>query len=143
VLSGLLGAFTALLGALLVPLALGSGTAWLLIPAHLGFSVACAGGATLAGVRGRPWRARAYGLGFLAASLGAVVALAAGSEARDGAWYWILPWAVCLLWAWIPPIIALLAAWLGEARRAGRTRSVVRRRRSAAAIAAREGGSPR
>lgn len=133
-LQGLLGLIAAALGLLLAPLALASGTAWLLLPAHLAFSVLCGAGAVLGGLSGHPWRARAYGAGYLAASVAAVVALAVGSEVRDGSWYWILPWAGALLWAWIPPIIVIAATWLGEVRRAQRTRSVVRRRRRQAAV---------
>jgi len=139
VLQGLLGLIAAALGALLIPLALGSGTAWLLLPAHLVFALICALGATLGGLGGRPWRARIYGLGYLAASLAAVVALAVGSEVRAGSWYWILPWAGALLWAWIPPIIVLAAVAVGELRRGQRTRWTVRRRRQRRVLS---GGPP-
>lgn len=126
---GLLALFAALLGVLMVPLALASGTAWLLLPAHFFFTVLCSLGPILAALGGRPWRARLYGLGYLAATLAVVVSLSVGSEAREGSWYWILPWAGGLIWAWFPPVIAAGCAYLAGLRREQRTGSVVRRRR--------------
>ncbi|TVQ91122.1 MAG: hypothetical protein EA397_11550 [Deltaproteobacteria bacterium] len=128
---GLLALFTTLLGAMLIPLALASGTAWLLLPGHLVFSILCCLGPILAALGGRSWRARTYGLGYLALSIALVIALAIGSEVREGSWYWILPWAGGLLWAWIPPVIATGSAWVADLRRAQRTASVVSRRRKA------------
>lgn len=126
---GLLAVLAALLGVLMVPLALAGGTAWLLLPAHLAFSGACTVGALLGGLSGHPWRARQFALGYLVGSVAAVAALTLGSGARDGSWYWMLPWAGALIWAWAPPIAGMAAASLGEVRRRGRTRRVVRRRR--------------
>lgn len=129
---GLLAVLAGLLGILLVPVALAGGTAWLMLPAHLVFAGACTLGAILAGLDGYPGRARAFGAAYLLGSLAAVVALSWGSGARDGSWYWILPWAGSLLWAWAPPVVAGVFTWVGARRRRGRTRRTVRRRRRAA-----------
>jgi hypothetical protein len=124
----LLAAFAVLLGALLAPLGLGAATAWLLVPTHLLFAIVCGAGAIGAAIAGQPWRARLYGAGYLAACGLAVLALGWGSDARGGSWYWMAPWAICLLWAWIPPVVAMAATWVAGRRRAGLTRRVVRRR---------------
>lgn len=126
----LLAIVAALAGLLLVPLALAAGTAWLVLPAHLGFSVLCCVSAVLAGLSGRPWQARVVGLAYLGLSLAMVVALSVGAQVRAGSWYWVVPWAGVLLWAWIPPPVALLAAELAKVRRAQRTRWTVGRRRA-------------
>lgn len=126
---GLLAVGAGLFAVALVPLALGGGTAWMLIPAHLVFSGLCAVGALLCGLDGHPARARAFGIGFVAVSLAVVGALTVGSEVRGGSWYWMVPWAPALLWSWVPPVIAGAAVFLGQRRRRSRTRRTVRRRR--------------
>ena len=115
----LLAVLGALLGIVLVPLALAGGTAWLLLPGHLAFAGACAAGAVLAGLDGHPWRARTFGGAYLLGSVLVVAALAIGSEARDGSWYWILPWAAGLVWGWAPPVIAGIMGFVGERRPPG------------------------
>jgi hypothetical protein len=130
---GLIGVLAALLGVLLVPLALAGGTAWLLLPAHFVFAGACSLGALLAGLSGHPGRVRAFGGGYLVASLAAVVALSVGSEVRQGSWYWMLPWAGVLVWAWVPPLVTGFAGAVAGGRRRRRIRRVVRRRRKRAA----------
>lgn len=126
---GLTAVLAGLLAVVLVPLALAGGTAWMLLPGHLLFAITCALGAILAGWDGHPGRARAFGGGYLVATLAVVLALTVGSEARDGSWYWMLPWALGLFWAWVPPVIAGIFAEIGTSRRRARTRRVVRRRR--------------
>lgn len=125
----LLGVIAALLGSVLVPLALAGGTAWLVVPGHLMLAAACTGGAVLAGLGGRPGRARAFGGGYLLASLAMVAALGLGSDVRGGSWYWMVPWSLVLCWGWVPPVVAGAMAFVGTSRRRSRTRSVVRRRR--------------
>ena len=129
---GLLAVLAGLLGVLLVPVALAGGTAWLLLPTHLVFAGACTLGAILAGIDGYPGRVRAFGGVYLVASIAAVVALSWGSSARDDSWYWILPWAGSLLWAWAPPVVVGVFTFVGSRRRRFRTRRTVRRRRRAA-----------
>jgi len=133
---GLFAVLGALLGVVLVPLALTGGTAWLLLPGHLTFAGACAVGAVFAGLDGHPWRARAFGGGYLVASLLIVGALALGSQARDGSWYWMVPWGAGLVWGWVPPLVAGAMGMVGESRRRARTRRVVRKRRRAMRVVA-------
>src|SRR5687768_7223715 len=111
----LLAIFGGLLGALLVPLALAGPTAWLLIPAHLAFTILATVAAVLEGFAGYPERARIWGFGHLVATLAMVGALELGADLRDGsAWYWFAPWIAAAVWGWVPMVAAGLAGWGGE-----------------------------
>jgi hypothetical protein len=116
-----------LVGVLIVPLALVAPTSILLIPAHLGFALLATFGAVGEAVVARPERSRIWGLWFLVASIAMVAALQFGSQV-DGRAYWMLPWIAALAWGWIPPVVAGIAGWGGDALRERRTRQVVRAR---------------
>jgi len=120
--------FGGLVGVLLVPLALAAPTAWVLVPAHLLFSVLVTIATTGEGFAGRPERARLWGLAYLVASVAMVAALELGAGVRSSR-YWIGPWVLVLLWAWVPPVAAGLAGWMGEARERALGRRAVRSRR--------------
>lgn len=123
----LLAAFAALLGMLLIPVALVSPTVWLVPPAHLAFSVVVSVGAVLEAVAGHPDRARLWGAGYLVASIAMVAGMQVGSDV-EGRAYWYVPWLVVLLWGWAPAVVAGLAGWVGEPIRTWRSDRAVRRR---------------
>lgn len=125
--------FGALLGVLLVPLALAGPTSLLILPAHALLSTLTTAAALGEGFAGRPRRARWWGVGFVGASLAMIAALELGAEAQGGAdgraWYWVAPWAGALLWGWVPPAAALVGSWVGELRRSALARHAVNSRR--------------
>ena len=125
----LLAIFGGLIGVLLVPLALVSPTAWLLLPAHLAFTVLATVAALGSGVAGRPGRARAWGVGHLLASIAMVTALEIGSRAAGGSCYWIVPWLPAVMWGWIPSVAGGLSGWFGESVSRYRSSRAIRRRR--------------
>lgn len=131
----------AMLGILLVPLALIGQTAWLVVPSHALFAVLVTIAAVADGVTGRPERARVWGAGYLVCSIATIAALQVGSSV-EGRAYWIGPWMAMLVWGWIPPIAAGLAGWLGDGVRSWRSNRAVRQRKSAGrAIPAPQEGS--
>lgn len=129
----LLAIFAGLLAVLLVPLALGGPTTLLLLPAHLGLALVVSTGAALDGLDGYPERARRWGFFYLLATLAMVLALEVGAGVRGKALgYWGVPWAVMLLWGWIPPVVSGFAGMVGAARERRLVKRAVRRRRDAA-----------
>jgi hypothetical protein len=125
----LLAIVGALLGVLLVPIALVGPTAWLVVPAHALFSLLVTVAAVIDGLSGRAERARVWGIGYMVASLATIGALQFGSTV-EGRAYWVVPWVAMLAWGWAPPVVAGLAGWAGELVRAWRSdRSVQRRKR--------------
>lgn len=128
---GRLGAVIgALVGVLLVPLALVSPTYVLLLPAHLIFTALAVVAAVLEGLAGRPERARLWGFGHLVASIAMIGALELGARVSGTSW-WVLPWILVLLWGWLPISIAGLSGWAGEYIRQRRSDRAVRLRRQA------------
>lgn len=125
--------FGALLALLLVPLALAPTTAWLLLPAHLVFTVLVSCAALGEGWVGHPGRARAWGGSYLVASVLMVAALELGGRVHTPGYTW-LPWTCALIWGWTAPLAAGLGGMLGEQRR----RHLIGR-----AVAARKGGRRR
>ena len=109
--------FGLLTGILLIPLSLAGPTAWLLLPAHLFFTVLTSVAALGHGLTGQPVQARLWGFGYIFATVSMVAALELGSEVNHSA-YWVAPWMAAVIWGWIPPTIALLSAWFGDLRRA-------------------------
>lgn len=129
----LLAIVAGLLAVLLVPLALGGPTALLLLPAHLGLSLAVVAGALLDGFDGRPERARRWGFFYLLATFAMVLALELGADARGRALaYWGVPWVAALAWGWIPPVASGLAGMIGAARERRLVGRVVRHRKTVA-----------
>lgn len=124
----------ALLGILLVPLALVAPTAILLLPGHLAFTVLATAGAVGEGIAGRPERARLWGASHLVASIAMVGALELGSRV-DGRAYWIVPWVFAVIWGWIPAVVGGLSGWMGEAIRRKLSDRAVRRRHQARRLA--------
>ncbi len=130
--------FAAVLGVSLPLLGLAGPTVWLLLPVHAAFALAVVLGAGLEGLQGRPVRARLWGFAYLLVCLAVAVGLEVGARARGASvWGWGIPWVVLATWAWVPPVVAALAGWLGEGIRARRVRRTVRQRRAALAAAAR------
>lgn len=123
-----------LFGVLLVPLSLVAPTAWLVLPGHLALTVLATVAALHAGWIGRAERARLWGLGYLVATIAMVAALQLGREVSGGVW-WVFPWFAAVLWGWIPPVVAGLSGWVGDAVRDARSRRAVRRRHRRAASA--------
>ena len=117
----------ALLGVVLVPLALVAPTAILLLPGHLAFTALATAGAIGEGVAGRPERARLWGALHLVGSIAMIAALELGSRV-DGRAYWIVPWLFAVIWGWIPAVAGGLAGWLGEGIRRKLSDRAVRRR---------------
>lgn len=117
----LLAVVCGLWGLLLVPIALAPQTAWLVVPAHLGFTLLAAVAAVGEGIAGRGGSARAFGGWHLVATVLAVAALQVGSQVA-GIRYWMAPWAIVLYWAWIPAVVSglsgIVGEWVGERRSA-------------------------
>ena len=128
----LLGMFGGLFALLLVPLALAPHTSWLLLPGHLLFSLVTIGGTLQQGFEGRPRGAQAWGALYVAVSIGIAIALETGAGARES-WYWMAPWSILLLWAWIPAICIVFGSWIGEVRRNRLSQYAVRKRKQARA----------
>lgn len=130
----LLAIFGGLTGILILPLGLVAPTAWLLVPAHAAFTALCILGALLSAARGAADAARRWGAWHIVATIGAMTGFELGRRAQEGAW-WMAPWLLILLWAWIPMVVAGLAGAVGE--RLGRAwdQRVVARRRVALAAA--------
>jgi hypothetical protein len=134
----LLAIFGALLGILLVPLALIGPTAVLLLPAHLAFTATATAGALGEGVAGHPERARWWGLMHLVGSFAMVGALELGARIIEHSAYWVVPWTAAVLWGWIPSVTAGVAGWAGEGIlrwRSGRAVRLRHRRRARAPAA--------
>lgn len=123
-----------MIGLLLGPLALAGPTAWLLVPVHAVFSAVVCMGAAWDGLQGHVGRTRAWGFGYLLATLAMVACLELGADVH-GSWmaYWGPPWILAALWAWAPPLVAGLAGMLAEQRSGSLARRAVRRRRKEAA----------
>jgi hypothetical protein len=124
--------FGGLIGVLLIPLGLSGPTAWLLIPAHFGFTVVATTGAVIEGLLGHAERARLWGLFYLVTTLAMAGTLELATLVRgDSIVYWVAPWLGALLWGWIPPVVSGVAGVFGEERARNLVRrSVQRRRRS-------------
>jgi hypothetical protein len=122
----------ALLAAVLIPLALSPTTAWLILPGHLTFTLLASAAAVAEGWLGHPGRARAWGGGYLVASVGMVAALELGSRVFGQGYTW-LPWTAVLIWGWVPPVVSGLSGALGEQRRRRLARLSVGQRKQAAA----------
>ncbi|MBT3223715.1 MAG: hypothetical protein HN348_31995, partial [Proteobacteria bacterium] len=78
----LLAVFAGLFGVLLFPLALSAPTAWLLLPAHLFFSILIVVGSVGEGLVGHPVRARIWGAMYIVATGAMFAALTLGSDVR-------------------------------------------------------------
>lgn len=128
----LLAVFGGLTGIFIVPLGLVAPTAWLLVPAHAAFTAVCIVGALLSAARGHADGARRWGAWHLIATVGAMTGFELGRRASDGVW-WVAPWLLILLWAWIPMVVAGVAGAAGDLVRAWWDRRVVARRRAALA----------
>ncbi len=127
-------AFAGMIGLLLGPLALAGPTAWLLAPVHAVFALVVCLGAAWDGLAGHVGRTRAWGFGYLLATLGMVACLELGAGVSGGSMgYWGPPWLLVATWAWIPPVIAGLAGMLAGQRSGALSRKAVRRRRKEAA----------
>jgi hypothetical protein len=124
----LFAVLSGLLGVVLVPLALTLGTAIVLLPSHFLFAVLCTAGSLVAAGGGRSFAPRAFGGWFLLCSLAAAVALDLGSRVGPFA-YWWLAWTPALVWSWVPPLVAALAAEIGRFLGSTRSRRAVRRRK--------------
>lgn len=126
----LLAVFAALIGVLLFPLALSAPTTWLLLPAHLFFSLLVTGGAVGEGLAGRPSRARIWGAMYIVATGAMIAALTLGSDVRgSGMTYWAVPFLAAMVWGWIPPTIAGIAGAMGDVRRRQLSNRAIRQRR--------------
>ncbi len=124
--------FGGLFGVLLIPLGLAGPTAWLLVPAHLGFTIIAAVGATLEGLMGYGERARLWGLFYLVATIAMVGTLELAATARGSSeLYWMAPWVGALVWGWIPPVVSGLAGTFGEERARNMNRRAVQHRKRA------------
>jgi len=122
--------FGGLFGILLIPLGLAGPTAWLLIPAHFGFTLIAAGGAAIEGLTGHAERARLWGLFYLVSTLAMAGTLELAATARGSSdFYWMAPWFGALLWGWIPPVVSGVAGTFGEERARNMTRRAVQRRK--------------
>ncbi len=134
----LLAIFAGCCALLLVPLSLSTPTAWLVVaPMHLLLVLLTCTGAGLAGLAGRPVVVRRWGHFYLLATLVAIGALELGGRlapprlmgaVRPGL-HWSGAWCLGLLWGWIPPVICLGMAEVGEHISLRRSRRVRRRRR--------------
>lgn len=125
----MLAVFGGLTGVLIVPLGLVAPTAWLLVPAHAAFTALCVMGAVLSGARGAADAARRWGAWHAVATIGAMTGFELGRRAQEGIW-WMAPWLLILIWAWIPMVVAGLAGAVGEAVRRSWDQRVVARRRA-------------
>jgi len=122
--------FGGLFGVLLIPLGLSGPTAWLLIPAHFGFTVIAAAGAAIEGLSGHAERARLWGLFYLIATLAMAGVLELAAEIRGhSTTYWLAPWLGALFWGWIPPVVSGVAGSFGEERARNMVRRTVQRRK--------------
>ena len=122
--------FGGLVGILLIPLGLAGPTAWLLIPAHLGFTIIASAGAALEGLMGQAERARLWGLYYLVITLAMAGSLELAATVRESSdVYWMAPWLAALMWGWIPPVVSGVAGTFGEERARNMTRRVIHRRK--------------
>lgn len=122
--------FGGLIGVLLVPLGLSGPTAWLLIPAHFGFTVVATLGAATEGLLGHAERARLWGLFYLVTTLAMAGTLEVATMARgDTLVYWVAPWLAALLWGWVPPVVSGIAGMFGEERARNMLKRSIRHRR--------------
>jgi len=122
--------FGGLFGVLLIPLGLSGPTAWLLIPAHFGFTAIAASGAAIEGLTGHAERARLWGLFYLVTTLAMAGSLEVAATIRgDSATYWMAPWLSALFWGWIPPVVSGVAGTFGEERARNMIRRTVQRRK--------------
>ncbi len=120
----------ALIGLLLVPLALVSPTWLLLLPAHLLFTLLALAATVAEGLAGRAERARQWGFGHLVATIAMIGALELGARV-DGSRWWLIPWVLVLLWGWLPITVSGVAGWAGDEIRGRRSARAVKRRKQA------------
>jgi hypothetical protein len=125
----LAGVLATLLSLALFGAALGPVTGWLIVPGHLAFSAVCVIGGTSASLVGHGRTVRFFGWGYLVGTIGMVVGLSLGEQVENGSWYWIIPWALVLLWGWLPPLWLFALVPMAEIRASVRTKAVVARRR--------------
>lgn len=124
----LLAGFGILFGLLLVPIALAPNVVWMVIPGHLVFSVLVILGALQQGFEGNEFGAKAWGVLYLITSVGIAIAMEFSGATRDS-WYWMVPWAMMLTWAWVPAIAIAVGAWMGPIRRRRLSAAAVRKRK--------------
>ena len=112
----LLGGFGLLFALFLIPLALAPNVIWLVLPGHLVFSVVVVAGALQQGFDGHQGGARLWGALYLIATICIAIAMEWGASGR-GSDYWLVPWAVLLIWGWIPAVAILAGVWMAPVRR--------------------------
>ena len=122
----------ALIGVLLVPLALAAPTSFVLIPAHLSLTLLTLVAIGADTFHGRPGRVLAWPVLYVGASVAMVVALEAGFSVRTAGWYTltpVFPWVVTLTWVWTVPLAGLVGYELARMRRRRLSRIAVARRK--------------
>lgn len=118
---------TGLLGLLLPLLALAPVTAWLLLPAHLSFTLGLVALLSSAAIGGRPAAVQRWVLWFVLVTLGCGAALHWTNWA-DGGWWWALPFLAIVAWSGLVPAAAWVAGPFARRRRYVLARGAARRR---------------
>jgi hypothetical protein len=132
-LSRLAAGLATLVGLLLVPLGLAAPTSFVLLPAHLFFTVLTLVAIGADSFLGRPGRVGVWTVLYVLASVCMVVSLEVGFSVRPEGWYAltpIVPWAGAVLWGWTVPVAGLVAFEIARLRRRRLSKLAVARRRA-------------
>ena len=122
-----------LVGLLLVPLGLAAPTSFVLLPAHLFFTVLTLVAVCSDAFLGRPGRVMVWTALYVVASLAMVVSLEVGFSVRPEGWYAltpIVPWAGAVIWGWVVPVAGVIGFEIARLRRRRLSKIAVARRRA-------------
>lgn len=127
----LVAGFGLLFALALVPLALAPNVVWMVIPGHFVFSLVVTLGAAHQGFVGHSRGVTGWGVLYMVTSIAIAASMGFGEETRLS-WYWMVPWALMLVWGWIPAVTILFASMFAPARRRRLNAKAIRSRKKQA-----------